>query len=73
MNAEDAIKFMEKTGQCVKSISSTGPYFRLFQNDTICELRHAGPCCATVIAQRNYDEFISEGFRVEFEAYDQSA
>jgi len=73
MSAEDAIKFMEKTGQCVRAATVTHEYFRLFQNDTICELRPAGPCCATVIAQRNYDEFISEGFRVEFEAYDQSA
>lgn len=73
MNAEDAIKFMEETGQCVRTVTSTNTYFRLFQNDIVGELRPAGPCCATLIAQRNYNEFISEGFRIEFEPHDQSA
>lgn len=71
MNAKEAIKFMETTGKCVKSTSSNY-FYRLFRNETICQLLSVGSCCATVMLQMTPGEFESQGYRMEFEPYDPS-
>jgi len=69
MTATEAIKALER-GKCVGLAGVTNRYFRLYRNDTICQLNPTGACCATVELQYTPDEFESEGFRMEFELYD---
>lgn len=69
MTAIEAIKAMER-GKCVRLAFAPSWYFRLYRNDTICQLNPVGACCATVELQYTPDEFESEGFRMEFELYD---
>lgn len=69
MTVTEAIKAMVE-GKCIKLAGLTNRYFRMYRNDTICQLNPAGACCATVESQYTFDEFESGGRRMEFELYD---
>lgn len=72
MTANEAFRAMEG-GKCVKLVSESSRYFRLYRNDTVCQLNPVGACCATVEMQYTPDEFESEGFRMEFEVCEEPA
>jgi hypothetical protein len=77
MTVSESIKYMEMTGKGVKYVGDSKPhlkrYFRLFRNETICELIPDMVAAARVVMQYNYYEFLSDGCLFEFEPCEKPA
>ena len=69
MTASEAMKALER-GKCIRLAGVSNLYFRLYRNDTICELWPDVSVASRVTMQYTPDEFESEGFRMEFELYE---
>jgi len=74
MNADEAICYMKCGGwNCVTTDREPKNFFRMYRdNDIVQELESNLPCAAKILEEYTLDEFISNGFRIDFEKYKSS-
>ena len=70
MTPKEAVKYMQKTGKCVKSKDKTSHYFyKYFRNDVILQLLPASTCSANVLMSFSPERFVQMSKYHQFVRY----